>query len=343
MNFPHLLVTDGNGRFIEVPDIYLAGVGFVKPIQPETGALIPLPEDAELIGLPGRVAIGYDPELEKFVQLREYDGMTVYPVAAALPPGQLQIYRSAFSMVLDAPRLPDKSYSAVGARDGAYFAAALPLPPHPPSGPVLELEYLPVIDTAGVARHLKQHPAARVVLYYAGEAPESAVAEWITAVRRQSDQGELQLVAPAATPEAVRDWCRAGINRLHLTLNSAREDYYQTFYRPQGYRFDRLTGALHTAASLGAGIDLTYLTFPGLTDHPVEMKALEDLLREFPVETLHLSNLAIDPEWYMDELAILPLSRKQAGMAKWLAHFQEQFPGTQFCSGVLQPEKINQV
>ena len=341
MNFPHLLVTDGNGRFIEVPDIYLAGVGFVKPVQPDTATLIPLPEDAELVGLPGRVAIGYDPELEKFVQLREYDGMTVYPVAAVLPAGQLQIYRSAFSMVLDAPRLPDKSYSAVGGRNGHYFTAALPLPQHPPVGPVLELEYLPVIDTAGVVRHLKQRADARVVLHCAGEAKASEVAEWIAAVRHQTTQGELQLAAPAATPEAVRDWCRAGLNRLHLTLNSAREAYYQTFYRPQGYRFELLTGALHTAASLGARIDLTYQTFPGLTDHPVEMKALEDLLREFPVEALHLTNLAIDPEWYMDELAILPLSRKQVGMANWLAHFQKQFPQTAFCSGVMQPEKVN--
>lgn len=342
MNFPHLLVTDGHGRFIEVPDIYLAGVGFVKPVRPEAATLLPLPEDAELIGLPGRVAIGYDPELEKFVQLREYDGMTVYPVAAVLPPEQLQIYRSAFSMVLDAPRLPDKSYSAVGGRDGAYFAAAMPLPPHPSVGPVLEFDDHPGIDTAAVARHLQHHSAARVVLHYSGEKTAFEIADRIAAIRRQTAQGELQLAAPAAMPEAVHDWGRAGLNRLQLTLNSAHEDYYQAFYRPQGYRFDQLTGALHAAASLGIKIDLTYLTFPGLTDHPVEMKALENLLREFPVETLHLANLAIDPEWYMDELAILPLSRKQVGMTNWLAHFQKQFPHTAFCSGVMQPENINQ-
>lgn len=341
MNFPHLLVTDGQGRFIEVPDIYLAGVGFVKPVRPDTATLVPLPEDAELIGLPGRVAIGYDPELEKFVQLREYDGMTVYPVAAVLPPEQLQIYRSAFSMVLDAPRLPDKSYSAVGGRNGVYWAAAMPLPPHPLVGPVLEIEDFPAIDTAAVVRHLQRHPDARVRLHYSGEKTGFEMAEWIAAIRRQTSRGELQLVAPAVTPDAVRDWGRAGINRLQLTFNSAREDYYQAFYRPRGYRFGLLTDAFHAAASLGIKIELTYLTFPGLTDHPVEMKALENLLREFPVEALHLSNLAIDPEWYMDELAILPLSRKQVGMPNWLAHFQEQFPHTAFCSGVLQPEKVN--
>ncbi len=101
-------------------------MSFIRPVLPGSPDLIPLPKRSHLRKLPGRVALGYDPLLEKFVPIREYHGKTVYPVSAVLPRGYLQLLRSAYSTLLEAPRLPAYHFTAVGIKDGQIYCAALP-------------------------------------------------------------------------------------------------------------------------------------------------------------------------------------------------------------------------
>lgn len=104
----------------------LSGMSFIRPELPEPPDLIPLPDRSHLIRLPGRVAIGFDPVIEKFLPVREYQGKTVYPVSAVLSRGYLQLLRSAYSTLLEAPRLPAYHFTAVGIQDGQIYCAALP-------------------------------------------------------------------------------------------------------------------------------------------------------------------------------------------------------------------------
>jgi pyruvate-formate lyase-activating enzyme len=73
--------------------------------------------------LPGRAAVGFDPRAEKFVEVKEYNGIPVTAAAAFLPPGYVQTFTSAYVSLPGAPRLPLYCYTAVGWRAGRFHAA----------------------------------------------------------------------------------------------------------------------------------------------------------------------------------------------------------------------------
>ncbi len=127
MDLPNLLVSDGRGNFIEIPDLRMSGMGFIRPLAPDSDNLIPMPDRTQLVDLLGRNAIGYDQSLNNFVPFREYGGKRVYPVACVLNSSHLQLMRTAFSTNLDAPRLAEYNYTAVGVLNGQHYVAALPI------------------------------------------------------------------------------------------------------------------------------------------------------------------------------------------------------------------------
>jgi hypothetical protein len=343
---PHLIVGNSAGNLIEIPGIYMAGMNLVKPALPREADLIPVPDDLQIITLPGRVAIGYDPDLEKFVQIREYDSTPVFPVAAVLPPPYLQILRSAFSIVLDAPRLPNQNYSAVGCLNQTYFAAALKVDQRLfDNFNILELN--PLLESpsemieAGL-QHLLHAPNALVNLDISEEVNLDAVSNLIQSIRQQTFRGMIQINASAPDPRSIKKWCEAGLDSIRLTLNSAQGNYYNLFHEPQESRFDDIVESFKIARYFHRRAVLNYEIFPGLTDHPAEIDALIKLVRELKIETIQLHNLKIDPEWYMDELQLLNLTRKQIGIQNWFTHLQKTFPAIQIGYYDRSPETVVQ-
>lgn len=139
-----MVVSDGLGSFDEMQGIYMAAMNFVRPENAAEADLIELPPGSKLVDLAGRVPIGYDPDLEKFIQLREYNGNRVYPVAAILPGSYLQICRPAYTTVLDAPRLGEHSLAPVGKIGKKYYTTAHALRQihHPEKADFAELDQL---------------------------------------------------------------------------------------------------------------------------------------------------------------------------------------------------------
>lgn len=327
MEFPYLIVGDESGNFLKVPELFAAGVNFIKPLSLKEGELIPVPENARLVTLPRRVALGYDADLEKFVQLREYNATAVFPVAASLPEGYIQLYRSAFSMVLDSPRLNSNNYTAVGGKDGQYFAAALKLERRLFTGyATLALENFSETANQTVEKtvaHLQNSGQSLVKLTVNDSKQAPAVTEIVKAIRAKTDSGLLYVNSEVPNTDATKSWCRAGADYIGLHLNSAQADYYEAFNNK--YRFADLEKSLQVINQAGKRVILSYGIFPGLTDHPAEMKALEKLVEKANPAMLHLYNLPVDPEWYMDELMLQTLPRKQIGMQNWLGHMQNKF------------------
>ena len=326
LNSPHLVVSDIAGNFMEVPELFMAAVGFVKPLSPEPEQLITLSQPNQLQVLPGRVAIGYDPELEKFVQIREYNGKAVFPVAADLSESHLQIHRSAFSMVLDAPRLPNQNYTAVGCKDGKYYVSAIDLNG---MAQISETSYivesLADINPENVPENIKSIPNFKII--FALDAPDmSLLGDAIRNFRSTFPGSHIQLNLPSIPKNALTDLCEAGLDSLQLTINSAQASFYEAFHKQAGYKLDGITSAFREMKSRGGAAILNYLVFPGLTDHPQEMTAFSQLLSQTKIDKVTLQNMEIDPEWYMDELAILTLERKQVGISNWLKHIREDFP-----------------
>jgi len=125
LRLPEIVVSDRSGNIFEIPGLSMAGMSVNRPVLPESGDLIPLPEGSDLFTLPGRATIGYDRAAEAFVEVSTYSGEDVFPVAAFMAPAHLQLYRSAFRRLSGAPRLSLYSYTAVGWKEGSFYAAGI--------------------------------------------------------------------------------------------------------------------------------------------------------------------------------------------------------------------------
>lgn len=118
-----MVVSDGRGNVFEVPGLVMCGMSAGAPVTPGAGDLIELPYGSDLMELPGRAAVGFDPQRGAFVEVEEVDGRAVVPVAAFMAPAYLQILTAAYAERSGAPRLPMYAYTAVGWLDGRFVAA----------------------------------------------------------------------------------------------------------------------------------------------------------------------------------------------------------------------------
>jgi wyosine [tRNA(Phe)-imidazoG37] synthetase (radical SAM superfamily) len=109
-----LLLADPKGRVVEHPWL-LASLRSDESILPPRGRPIPLPENAKLAHLPGRLPVGIDPETGEPVLVREFelDGkkFTPHAVGAVLPPGFTRTYLPG-EVKADGPVLPQWAYTA---------------------------------------------------------------------------------------------------------------------------------------------------------------------------------------------------------------------------------------
>lgn len=115
-----LLLADPKGRVIEHPWL-LATVRSDESILPAAGRPIPLPQNARLAHLPGRLPIGVDPESGELVLVKtfELDGkrFTPHAVGAVLPPGYTRTYLPG-EVKADGPVLPQWAYTAAAWHGG---------------------------------------------------------------------------------------------------------------------------------------------------------------------------------------------------------------------------------
>ncbi len=118
--------------------------------------------------------------------------------------------------------------------------------------------------------------------------------------RQGGGKGTINLNSNASRPEAIAELAKAGLTSLRVSLNSAREEVYNTYYRPQGYTFSHVRDSIATARKLGVHVSLNLLYFPGITDTEDEVEALVDLVGSCGVSFIQLRNLNIDPEMYLN-------------------------------------------
>jgi len=185
-------------------------------------------------------------------------------------------------MVLDSPRLSSNNYTAVGGKDGQYFTSALKLE-HKlfAEYAVLSLGNLnesPGQAVESAAAHLQNSGKSLVYLTVNDSKQAPAITEILKAIRTKTDSGLLYINSNVPNADAAKSWCRAGADYIGLHLNSAQADYYEAFNNK--YRFADLEKSLQVINQAGKRAILSYGIFPGLTDHPVEMKALERLVEK---------------------------------------------------------------
>ncbi len=147
------------------------------------------------------------------------------------------------------------------------------------------------------------------------------------AFRERTASGTIHLNTNGSVPEALRRVARAGLDSVRISLNSPREATYDAYYRPAGYRFADVAESVRVAVGEGLFTALNLLVFPGVTDHPDEVEALERLIEETGLHMVHLRNLSIDPRLYLEHLPVdLRQGRDAIGLKQLAVRLKRRFP-----------------
>ncbi len=97
---------------------------------------------------------------------------------------------------------------------------------------------------------------------------------------------------------------QAGLNSIRVSLNSAREDIYTKYYRPNNYIFDDIVESLRVVNRHGGWSSINYFVFPGMTDSVDEYEALCELISTTNLSMIQWRSFNIDPDWYLGKMGV---------------------------------------
>lgn len=151
----------------------------------------------------------------------------------------------------------------------------------------------------------------------------------ITEIRKHTGKGSININTNGSKPAAVEALCKAGLNSIRVSTNSARKEIYTPYYRPNNYEFEDILESLRVMRRYGGWSSINYFVFPGITDSVAEYEALRGLIRDTGLSMIQWRNFNIDPDWYMGKIGIA-----DTGESLGVKHIQdlirEEFPALKF-------------
>jgi len=151
----------------------------------------------------------------------------------------------------------------------------------------------------------------------------------IIEIRKHTDRGSININTNGSKPAAVEALCQAGLNSIRVSMNSAREEIYTPYYRPNNYSFQDIVESLKVARKYGAWTSINYFVFPGMTDSEAEYEALRKLIRETDLCMIQWRNFNIDPDWYLGKINVHD-SGECMGILQLMELIREEFPNLKF-------------
>ena len=115
---PSCVFADADGNIYDHPELEMLVRRGDRLEPPRPDELIPLPPESELFLLPGRDALGFDPDTGQVERLEER------AVAAFVCPGHTLAATAAYATRDGAPMLPLFAYGAVGFHGDRFYVAA---------------------------------------------------------------------------------------------------------------------------------------------------------------------------------------------------------------------------
>lgn len=128
------------------------------------------------------------------------------------------------------------------------------------------------------------------------------IAAGIRRIRERTDRGTINLNTNGSMPDRVRDIAKSGLDSIRISLNSARGGFYRAYYNPMGYDLDDVVESVRLSREMGLYTMVNYLVFPGISDQEAELEALKEMIVRTKVQFLHLKNLCIDPQIYLESM-----------------------------------------
>jgi pyruvate-formate lyase-activating enzyme len=153
------------------------------------------------------------------------------------------------------------------------------------------------------------------------------IAEATGRLKAATSRGTVNFNSNGSLPDKIRLLCDAGMDSMRFSMNSVREEHYNRYYRPVGYRFADVVESVRAAKERGLFTMINYLVSPGLSDHPAEVEALLAFIETTGVDMIQLRNLSIDPDFYNRRMEV---SGRGIGMYRMLEEVKKAFPRIQY-------------
>ncbi len=147
----------------------------------------------------------------------------------------------------------------------------------------------------------------------------------IAMMRKATARGTINLNTNGSFPDEVEKLCRAGLDSIRVSMNSARPGFYHKYFRPRGYTFDDARRSILAVKANGGFASINYFVLPGFTDQETEWEALKELVSETRLDLIQMRNLNIDPEWYMASMGTDP-QEETIGVGELISRLKNQFP-----------------
>jgi pyruvate-formate lyase-activating enzyme len=126
----------------------------------------------------------------------------------------------------------------------------------------------------------------------------------IIEIRKHTKKGSININTNGSKPDAVAELCKAGLDSIRVSTNSARREIYMPYYRPNNYDFDDIIESLKVVTAYGGWTSINYFVFPGMTDSIAEYEALRQLIKNTGLKMIQWRNFNIDPDWYLGKIGI---------------------------------------
>ncbi len=198
-----------------------------------------------------------------------------------------------------------------------------------------------IVDLA--VRHLDTAPSAIVSFGQGCEGEPLLQGDLIEAairdIRKRTPNGTININTNASKPAILERLCRAGLDSIRVSLNSAQPELYNRYFQPRDYAFKDVLAAMNVMRRFNKWISLNYFIFPGLSDSPVETDALATIIEKYRVDYIQMRNLNIDPDLYIERLGLDRAARRPIGIRQWKQRIKTTAPWIRF--GYFNPPKEN--
>lgn len=161
----------------------------------------------------------------------------------------------------------------------------------------------------------------------------------IRIIRNQTADGTINMNTNAGLPDVLNRLFEAGLDSIRVSLNSAREPFYNAYFRPRGFCFKDVLKSITLAADRNIFTSVNYLNVPGFTDTPEEIEAFMDFLSRYRIRHIQWRNLNYDPVRYWKAMAGVASQQPPVGIEKLLKLVKDTFTNITF--GYFNPPKEN--
>ena len=155
------------------------------------------------------------------------------------------------------------------------------------------------------------------------------LSEAIQQIRKFTERGSININTNGSKPAAVEALCKAGLNSIRVSTNSAQRALYEPYYRPNNYDFEDIWESLRVVRAHGGWTSINYFVFPGMTDSEAEYEALRERIRTTGLHMIQWRNFNIDPDWYLQRVGISD-SEETMGILTLMQRLRAEFPDLKF-------------